>query len=92
MIFESFETNLLILFLLSLFESYESNSRFCVSRADVAVQIINNLYHNFPDQRIVIVTHSNQALNQIFEKVRRQTPQHNSHLQNSFLELTISFR
>merc|ERR1712241_569063 len=26
-------------------------------------------YHNFPDQRTLIVTHSNQALNQLFEKI-----------------------
>ncbi|XP_065176102.1 RNA helicase aquarius-like [Sycon ciliatum] len=38
-------------------------------KTDVAVQIISNLYHNFPDQRTLIVTHSNQALNQIFEKI-----------------------
>lgn len=38
-------------------------------KTDVAVQIISNIYHNFPDQRTVIVTHSNQALNQIFEKL-----------------------
>ena len=38
-------------------------------KTDVAVQIIANLYHNFPDQRTVIVTHSNQALNQLFEKI-----------------------
>ena len=38
-------------------------------KTDVAVQIISNLYHNFPDQRTVIVTHSNQALNQLFEKI-----------------------
>jgi len=37
-------------------------------KTDVAVQIINNWYHNFPNQRTLIVTHSNQALNQIFEK------------------------
>ena len=30
-------------------------------KTDVAVQIIANLYHNFPDQRTLIVTHSNQA-------------------------------
>ena len=33
------------------------------------MQIISNLYHNFPEQRTVIVTHSNQALNQLFEKI-----------------------
>ena len=38
-------------------------------KTDVAVQIISNLYHNFPDQRILIVTHSNMALNQLFEKI-----------------------
>eukprot|EP00794_Sanderia_malayensis_P020020 gene20019-21981_t len=38
-------------------------------KTDVAVQIISNIYHNFPDQRTLIVTHSNQALNQIFEKI-----------------------
>ncbi|NXD05701.1 AQR helicase, partial [Nothocercus nigrocapillus] len=34
-----------------------------------SVQIISNLYHNFPEQRTLIVTHSNQALNQLFEKI-----------------------
>ncbi|KAI5643112.1 AAA domain-containing protein [Phthorimaea operculella] len=38
-------------------------------KTDVAVQIISNLYHNFPWQRTLVVTHSNQALNQLFEKV-----------------------
>ncbi|RZF44564.1 hypothetical protein LSTR_LSTR001322 [Laodelphax striatellus] len=38
-------------------------------KTDVAVQIISNLYHNFPAQRTLIVTHSNQALNQLFEKI-----------------------
>nr|XP_039251484.1 RNA helicase aquarius-like [Styela clava] len=38
-------------------------------KTDVAVQIISNLYHNFPEQRTLIVTHSNQALNQLFEKL-----------------------
>jgi len=38
-------------------------------KTDVAVQIISNIYHNFPGQRTLIVTHSNQALNQIFEKI-----------------------
>jgi hypothetical protein len=30
-------------------------------KTDVAVQIISNIYHNFPDQRTIIVTHSNQV-------------------------------
>ncbi|CAG0914886.1 unnamed protein product [Notodromas monacha] len=38
-------------------------------KTDVAVQIISNIYHNFPNQRTLIVTHSNQALNQLFEKI-----------------------
>jgi len=38
-------------------------------KTDVAVQIINNLYHNFPNQRTLLVTHSNQALNDLFEKI-----------------------
>lgn len=38
-------------------------------KTDVAVQTIANLYHNHPEQHTLIVTHSNQALNQIFEKI-----------------------
>jgi intron-binding protein aquarius len=38
-------------------------------KTDVAVQIISNLYHNFPNQRTLLVTHSNQALNDLFEKI-----------------------
>ncbi|CAG8455667.1 2479_t:CDS:10 [Acaulospora colombiana] len=38
-------------------------------KTDVAVQVIANLYHNFPDQHTLLVTHSNQALNQLFEKI-----------------------
>ncbi|XP_055884455.1 RNA helicase aquarius-like [Biomphalaria glabrata] len=38
-------------------------------KTDVAVQIISNIYHNFPNQRMLVVTHSNQALNQLFEKI-----------------------
>jgi len=30
-------------------------------KTDVAVQIISNIYHNFPEQRTLIVTHSNMA-------------------------------
>ena len=40
-------------------------------KTDVAVQIISNLYHNFPNQRTLLVTHSNQALNQLFEKIMK---------------------
>jgi len=45
------------------------NSLTGTGKTDVATQIISNLYHNFPDQRTLIVTHSNQALNQLFEKI-----------------------
>ncbi|KAJ3343761.1 hypothetical protein HDU93_006673 [Gonapodya sp. JEL0774] len=38
-------------------------------KTDVAVQIISSLYHNFPTEHILLVTHSNQALNHIFEKI-----------------------
>lgn len=38
-------------------------------KTDVAVQIINNLYKNFPGERTLLVTHSNQALNDLFEKI-----------------------
>jgi intron-binding protein aquarius len=41
------------------------------------VQAIATLYHNFPGQRILLVTHSNQALNDLFEKLlERDVPQH----------------
>ncbi|KAG0634185.1 P-loop containing nucleoside triphosphate hydrolase protein [Tuber brumale] len=38
-------------------------------KTDVATQIISNLYHNFPTQRTLLIAHSNQALNQLFEKI-----------------------
>jgi intron-binding protein aquarius len=38
-------------------------------KTDVAVQIIANLFHSFPTQRTVLVTHSNAALNDLFTKV-----------------------
>jgi intron-binding protein aquarius len=38
-------------------------------KTDVAVQIIASLYHSFPAHRTVIITHSNAALNDIFQKV-----------------------
>ncbi|KAI1274811.1 hypothetical protein F5Y07DRAFT_372295 [Xylaria sp. FL0933] len=38
-------------------------------KTDVATQIINNIYHNFPEQRTLLVAHSNQALNQLFAKI-----------------------
>ena len=38
-------------------------------KTDVAVQIILNIYRDNPNQRTLIVTHSNQAVNQLFEKI-----------------------
>ncbi|KAK6866090.1 intron-binding protein aquarius [Apiospora arundinis] len=38
-------------------------------KTDVATQIINNIYHNFPEQRTLLIAHSNQALNQLFAKI-----------------------
>ena len=32
-------------------------------------EVVNLLFHNFPDQKIVLVAHSNQALNDLFEKI-----------------------
>ncbi|ODM21625.1 hypothetical protein SI65_02469 [Aspergillus cristatus] len=38
-------------------------------KTDVATQIINNVYHNFPSERTLLIAHSNQALNQLFQKI-----------------------
>lgn len=38
-------------------------------KTDVAVQVINNIYHSFPEQKTLLVAHSNQALNQLFAKI-----------------------
>ncbi|KAM0259412.1 hypothetical protein ACHAQJ_003306 [Trichoderma viride] len=38
-------------------------------KTDVATQIINNIYHNFPNQKTLLIAHSNQALNQLFSKI-----------------------
>ena len=38
-------------------------------KTDTAVQILHLLYHNYPKQRTLIITHSNQALNDIFQKI-----------------------
>lgn len=47
-------------------------------RTDVAVQIISNLYHSFPEQRVLVVTRSNHALNDLFSKIieRSIQPRH----------------
>ncbi|KAJ0297041.1 hypothetical protein COL5a_010756 [Colletotrichum fioriniae] len=38
-------------------------------KTDVATQVINNIYHNFPEQKTLLIAHSNQALNQLFAKI-----------------------
>ncbi|KAL8813574.1 MAG: hypothetical protein Q9200_000183 [Gallowayella weberi] len=40
-------------------------------KTDVATQIINNIYHDFPSQRTLLIAHSNQALNQLFQKITK---------------------
>ncbi|KAI3845892.1 hypothetical protein MKX03_024501 [Papaver bracteatum] len=41
-------------------------------KTDTAVQILNVLYHICPSQRTLIITHSNQALNDLFEKLMQR--------------------
>jgi intron-binding protein aquarius len=38
-------------------------------KTDTAVQILHVLYHNCPGQRTLLITHSNQALNDLFAKM-----------------------
>ncbi|KAK4692940.1 intron-binding protein aquarius, partial [Lecanoromycetidae sp. Uapishka_2] len=40
-------------------------------KTDVATQIISNIYHDFPTQRTLLIAHSNQALNQLFQKITK---------------------
>ncbi len=41
-------------------------------KTDTAVQILHTLYHNSKNERTLIITHSNQALNDIFQKLSRK--------------------
>ncbi|KAI3936782.1 hypothetical protein MKW92_043376 [Papaver armeniacum] len=41
-------------------------------KTDTAVQILNVLFHNCPSQRTLIITHSNQALNDLFGKIMQR--------------------
>ncbi|CAL8471736.1 g11278 [Coccomyxa elongata] len=44
-------------------------------KTDTAVQIMHVLYHNCPAQRTLLIAHSNQALNDLFEKIlQRDVP------------------
>ncbi len=38
-------------------------------KTDTAVQILHTLYHNYPNQRTLVITHSNAALNDLFQKL-----------------------
>ncbi|KAJ3416779.1 hypothetical protein HDV05_000153 [Chytridiales sp. JEL 0842] len=40
-------------------------------KTDVAVQILAQLYKNYPTQKTLLITHSNQALNNLFEKISK---------------------
>ncbi|EER18194.1 conserved hypothetical protein [Perkinsus marinus ATCC 50983] len=40
-------------------------------KTDVAVQIVNLLYHNNPNQKTLLIAHSNQALNDLFTKIQQ---------------------
>lgn len=44
-------------------------------KTDVAVQIISNLYHSYPEQRILVITRSNHALNDLFSKIAERAIQ-----------------
>ncbi|CAD8160547.1 unnamed protein product [Paramecium pentaurelia] len=40
-------------------------------KTDVTVQIVNLLYQNFPNEKTLLITHSNHALNDIFQKISK---------------------
>mgnify|MGYP001806898376 CR=1 FL=1 len=45
-------------------------------KTDTAVQVMTCLYHNCPGQRTLLITHSNQALNDLFSKImERDVPE-----------------
>ena len=41
-------------------------------KTDVAVQLITTLYQSHPEQHVLFVTHSNHALNDLFEKIAQR--------------------
>ena len=47
-------------------------------KSDTAVQIIFNLYRNHPNSKILLLTHSNAALNDLFHKIKERdiNPRH----------------
>ena len=50
---------------------YATTKSFCAGtgKTDTAVQIMHVLYANNPGQRVLLITHSNQALNDLFSKL-----------------------
>ena len=59
-------------------------------KTDTAVQIMHVLYHNCPGQRTLLITHSNQALNDLFEKIlERDVPAR--YARNPLLACLLSF-
>jgi intron-binding protein aquarius len=61
-------------------------------KSDVAVQIASLLYHNHPTQKILLVAHSNAALNDLFAKIHGQTgidPRHLLRLGGGERDLTL---
>jgi intron-binding protein aquarius len=56
----------------------DGNGRFLLAdfvvthNTDTAVQIMSELYHNFPEQRTLLITHSNHALNDLFSKIQER--------------------
>ena len=38
-------------------------------KTDVVTQVVSNIYHDFPTERTLLIAHSNQALNQLFQKI-----------------------
>ncbi|KAK6784306.1 hypothetical protein RDI58_017761 [Solanum bulbocastanum] len=42
-------------------------------KTDTAVQVLNVLYHNCPSQRTLIITHSNQYLNDLSDKIMQSS-------------------
>lgn len=56
-------------------------------KTDTAVQILNVLYHNCPSQRTLIITHSNQALNDLFEKIMQVWMDYHFVIMTSFCPL-----
>jgi ABC-type lipoprotein export system ATPase subunit len=41
-------------------------------KTDTATQILHCLYHNEPGQRTLLITHSNAALNDLFQKLMQR--------------------